>query len=83
VKAHQDLKRPYEDLDIWGRLNCDADKLAKQFQKLMDDGVIVRPLQEGFFTKSMEVGISACELGLSHIFTSCIKSVCIYREPST
>jgi hypothetical protein len=40
-----------------GRLNCDADKLAKQFQKLMDDGVI-RPLQEGFFTKSMEVGIS-------------------------
>jgi hypothetical protein len=46
-------------------LNCDADKLAKQFKKLLDDGVI-RPLQEGFFTKSMEVGY-ICQLGLSHI----------------
>jgi hypothetical protein len=56
VKAHQDDKRPYEDLDLWGQLNCDADKLAKTFQKLMDTGV-VKALKEGFFTDLMEVGI--------------------------
>jgi hypothetical protein len=38
VKAHQDDKQPYEELDIWGRMNCDADKLAEKFQKLMDEG---------------------------------------------
>jgi hypothetical protein len=31
VKAHQDDKQPYEELDIWGRMNCDADKLAEKF----------------------------------------------------
>jgi hypothetical protein len=34
VKAHQDDKQPYEELDIWGRMNCDADKLAEKFRKL-------------------------------------------------
>jgi hypothetical protein len=57
VKAHQDDKRPYEELDIWGRMNCDADKLAEKFQKLMDKGT-VKALKEGFFIDSMEVGIS-------------------------
>jgi hypothetical protein len=33
VKAHQDDKRPYEELDIWGRMNCDADKLAECWEK--------------------------------------------------
>jgi hypothetical protein len=57
VKAHQDDKRPYKDLDLWGRLNCDADKLAESFRQLMDDRV-VKSLKEGFFTDSMEVGIT-------------------------
>jgi hypothetical protein len=57
VKAHQDDKKPYNDLDIWGQMNCDADGLAEKFRKLMDDGD-VKPLKEGFFTDSMEVGIS-------------------------
>jgi hypothetical protein len=57
VKAHQDNKRPHEDLDLWGWLKCDADKLAEKFQKLMDDGA-VKALKEGFFTDLMEVGIS-------------------------
>jgi hypothetical protein len=37
VKAHQDEKKSYEDLDKWGRMNCDADKMAEKFRKLMDD----------------------------------------------
>jgi hypothetical protein len=57
VKAHQDDKQPYKDLDFWGQLNCDADKLAESFGKLMDDGV-VNALKKGFFTDSMEVGIT-------------------------
>jgi hypothetical protein len=32
-------------------MNCDANGLAEKFRKLMDDGD-VKPLKEGFFTKS-------------------------------
>jgi hypothetical protein len=56
VKAHQDDKKPYKDLNILGRMNCDANGLVEKFWKLMDDGD-VKPLKEGFFTDSMEVGI--------------------------
>jgi hypothetical protein len=56
VKAHQDDKKPYEELDLWGCINCDADKLAEKFQKLLDDGD-VKPLKEGFHINSMEVDI--------------------------
>jgi hypothetical protein len=31
VKAHQDDKRPYDNLDLWGQLNCDAVKFAEKF----------------------------------------------------
>jgi hypothetical protein len=57
VKAHQDDKQPYEELDIWDRMNCDADKLAEKFRKLMNEGT-VKALKEGFFIDLMEVGIS-------------------------
>jgi uncharacterized membrane protein YkvA (DUF1232 family) len=33
VKAHQDDKCPYEDLNIWGHMNCDADQLAEKFHE--------------------------------------------------
>jgi hypothetical protein len=56
VKARQDDKKPYEELNIWGCLNCDADNMAEKFKKLMDSGN-VKALKEGFFTDSMEVGI--------------------------
>jgi hypothetical protein len=56
VKAHQDDKRPYEELDIWGTMNCDANKLAEKFRKLLDKGT-VKALKEGFFIDLMEVGI--------------------------
>jgi hypothetical protein len=56
IKAHQDEKKPYEELDLWGQLNCDANKMAEKFRKLMDDGD-VKALKEGFFTDSMDVGI--------------------------
>jgi hypothetical protein len=36
-------------------MNCDADKMAEKFWKLMDDGDVKR---EGFFTDLMEVGIT-------------------------
>jgi hypothetical protein len=51
VKAHQDDKKPYEDLNIWSQINCVTDGLAEKFRKLMDDGD-VKPLKEGFFTDS-------------------------------
>jgi hypothetical protein len=36
VKAHRDDKRPYEeDLDPWGWLNFDADKLAKSSKNVL------------------------------------------------
>jgi hypothetical protein len=38
-------------------MNCDADKLAEKFWKLMDEGT-VKALKEGFFIDLMEVGIS-------------------------
>jgi hypothetical protein len=57
VKAHQDDDKSYKELDLWGRMNCDADKMAEKFRKLMDDGD-VKALKEGFFTDSMEVGIT-------------------------
>jgi hypothetical protein len=57
VKAQQDDDKLYEELDLWGRMNCDADKMAEKFPKLMDDGD-VKALKEGFFTDSMEVGIT-------------------------
>jgi hypothetical protein len=34
VKAHQDDKKPYNNLDIWDRMNCDADELAEKFQNI-------------------------------------------------
>jgi hypothetical protein len=37
-------------------MNCDANGLAEKLRKLMDDGD-VKPLKEGFFTDSMELGI--------------------------
>lgn len=58
MKAHQDDKKPYEELDLLvGSINIyksDADKMAEKFWKLMDDGD-VKALKEGFFTDSMEV----------------------------
>jgi hypothetical protein len=45
VKAHQDDKKLYNNLDIWGRINCDADGLAEKFRTLMDDGD-VKPLKD-------------------------------------
>jgi hypothetical protein len=56
VNAHQDDKKPYKELDIWGHLNCDADNMAEKFWKLMDSGN-VKALKQGFFMDSMEVGI--------------------------
>jgi hypothetical protein len=67
VKAHQDDKKQYKDLDIWGQMNCKANGLAEKFRKLMDDGD-VKPLKEGFFTNSMEVGILVDEVKVtSHL----------------
>jgi hypothetical protein len=57
VKAHQDDDKSDKELDLWGRMNCNADKMAEKFRKLMDDGD-VKTLKEGFFTDSMEVGIT-------------------------
>jgi hypothetical protein len=43
------------------------DKLAERFQKLMDDGV-VKLMKDGFFTDSMEVGISVDSIKItSHL----------------
>jgi hypothetical protein len=46
---------------MWGQMNCNANGLAEKFRKLMDDGD-VKPLKEGFFTNSMEVGMSVDEV---------------------
>ena len=57
VKAHQDDKRPYDELDIWGHMNCDADQVAMNFRTRIDNGNI-KPIQEGFFTERMAVCIT-------------------------
>jgi hypothetical protein len=74
VKAHQDDNKPYEDLNIWGQMNCDEDGLAEKFRKLRDDGY-VKPLKEGFFTNLMEVGILVDEVKVtSHLLHQiCLK----------
>jgi hypothetical protein len=73
VKAHQDDKKPYKDLDTWGQMNCNADGLAEKFRKLLDDGD-VKPLKEGFFTDLMEVGISVDEVKVtSHLHQILLK----------
>ena len=57
VKAHQDDKRPYGDLDIWGHMNCDTDQVVMKFQGRMDNGE-VKSIEEGFFTEQMVVCIT-------------------------
>jgi hypothetical protein len=48
--------KPYKDLDIWGWMNCDADWIANNFCLQMESGE-VRPIQEGFFESSANVGL--------------------------
>jgi hypothetical protein len=31
VKAHQDADKLYKELDLWGQMNCDADKMTEKF----------------------------------------------------
>ncbi len=57
MKAHQDDHKLYKELDLWGQMNCDADKMGEKFRELMDDGD-VKALKEGFFTDLMEVAIT-------------------------
>ena len=57
MKAHQDEKKPYADLDIAGRMNCDADELATKFRLRMEDGE-VEPIQEGYRVEEADVTIS-------------------------
>jgi hypothetical protein len=56
VKAHQDKKKLYKELDIWGWMNCDADKIATTFCLQMALGE-VKPIQEGFFEPSANVSL--------------------------
>jgi len=39
VKAHQDDKCPYKELDMLGRMNVDADALVESFRHRMETGV--------------------------------------------
>ena len=57
VKAHQDDKKPYSDLDLPGRMNVDADYLAERFRKLMEEGKEL-PIQEGSHLAEAGVSIS-------------------------
>ncbi len=67
VKAHQDDDKLYKELDLWGQMNCDANKMAEKFWKLMNDGDM-KALKEGFFTDLMEVGITVNRVKVtSHI----------------
>ena len=56
MKAHQDDKHPYQELDIWGCMNCDANKITTSFHGHMDQGDT--PIWEGFFTPSSKVCLS-------------------------
>jgi hypothetical protein len=38
VKAHQDEKRPYEELDIWGQMNCNTNQVATIFCTCINNG---------------------------------------------
>jgi hypothetical protein len=78
VKAHQDDKKPYEELNIWGCLNCDADNMAETLWKLMDSGD-VKALKEGFFMDSMEVGI---EVNGIKIMSHILLQICMHIHGS-
>jgi hypothetical protein len=41
------MGEPYEDLDVWGHLNCNADEMATNFWLQMDSGEVVA-ITEGF-----------------------------------
>ena len=73
VKARQDEKKPCEDLDKWGRMSCDADKMAEKFRRLMDDGD-AKSLKEGLFVESMEVGITVKGVKVTSHVTHQIRS---------
>jgi hypothetical protein len=67
VKAHQDNKQPYEDLEIWGHMNCDANWLAEKFHQCIDTGE-VKPIDKGFFIKQMAVSVTVdCKWITSHV----------------
>jgi hypothetical protein len=57
VKAHQDEKKQYAELDIAGRMNCDADGLTTNFRLRMEDGE-VEPIQAGYRVEESDVTIS-------------------------
>jgi len=57
VKSHQDKKKQYSELDIAGRLNVDADRLAEAFRLRMEEGLEV-PIKEGTLISSTEVTLS-------------------------
>jgi hypothetical protein len=46
VKSHQDQTTPYDALDVAGRMNIDADSLAKHFRQHMANGQF-QPIQQG------------------------------------
>jgi hypothetical protein len=54
VKAHQDDKHPYQELNIWGHMNCDADEIATRFHTCMDKTEVM-PIREGYLTLNSKV----------------------------
>jgi hypothetical protein len=67
IKAHQDDKCPYEDLNIWCCMNCDADRIAEKFREWIDNRE-VKPIEEGFPIKQMAVSITVdCKWITSHV----------------
>lgn len=60
VKAHQDDKCLYQELDIWGCMNCNANKIATRLCAQMDRGEVM-PIREGYFTLSSKVWLSVCQ----------------------
>jgi hypothetical protein len=48
---------PYQELDIWGCMNCNADKITTSFCECLDQGEVTL-IQEGFFTLSSKVCLS-------------------------
>jgi len=56
VKSHQDRKKLYEDLDMKGRMNVDANALAESFRLKMESGA-EKTVTEGALVEAIEVAL--------------------------
>jgi hypothetical protein len=73
VKSHQDRKTPYNDLDMAGRMNVDADSLAESFRSRMTEDTFL-PIRQGLENHLTAVTLMIDGVRISSHYSHTIRS---------